>query len=249
MTTQHRAEREIAHGKLLAAGDTETLWGWGTPAGKLRARRRGTLIANGAALADHKHVLEIGCGTGLFTTMFAASGASIVAVDISPELIAKARDRDLPASQVRFLVQRFEDCDVEGPFDAVIGSSVLHHLVLDEALSHIYSLLKPGGWLSFAEPNLLNPQVLAMFRLRFLFPEISPDEDALIRWSFARQLADHGYTDITIHPFDWLHPSTPERYIPLVRQLGHWCECTPGLREFAGSLAIRARRPLEDAQK
>jgi len=119
-----RAEHEIKHGVWLAERDTETVWGWGTPAGKLRAKRRAELIIRGAGLSSGKRVLEIGCGTGLFTEMFAASGATIVAVDISEELLEKARLRGLPAHQVTFLAKRFEDCDVDGPFDAVIGSSV-----------------------------------------------------------------------------------------------------------------------------
>ena len=95
-----RADREIRHGEWLAAHDTETVWGWGTSAPRVRARRRADLIIAGAALSSGKRVLEIGCGTGMFTEMFAATGARIVAVDISPELLQKARARRLPASHV-----------------------------------------------------------------------------------------------------------------------------------------------------
>ena len=38
-----QAEHVIAHGKLLASVDTEFVWGWGTPAGKIRAKRRGEI--------------------------------------------------------------------------------------------------------------------------------------------------------------------------------------------------------------
>jgi len=85
-----RPEREIQHGRHLAELETETVWGWGTPAGQLRARRRADLIMQGAQLAPGQLVLEIGCGTGLFTEMFSASGARIVAVDISRDLLDKA---------------------------------------------------------------------------------------------------------------------------------------------------------------
>ena len=78
-----KAEREVAHGKWLAEQQTEKLWGWDTPAGRLRAERRAQLIMEGARLGPGKRALEIGCGTGLFTKMFAASGVTIVAVDIS----------------------------------------------------------------------------------------------------------------------------------------------------------------------
>ncbi len=88
-----QAQNEINHGILLSQGDTEAIWGWGTPAGRWRAWRRASLIARGAQLAPGKQVLEIGCGTGMFTEMFARSGASIVAVDISARLLGKAYAR------------------------------------------------------------------------------------------------------------------------------------------------------------
>lgn len=35
-----RAEHEIQHGEYLAGEDTELIWGWRTPAGRVRAKRR-----------------------------------------------------------------------------------------------------------------------------------------------------------------------------------------------------------------
>ncbi len=156
----NRAEHEISHGKKLTQTDPELIWGWGTPAGRLRAKRRAKLIAAGANLGSGVHALEIGCGTGLFTEMFVETGAQLTAVDISVDLLEKARARDLPAAQVQFLAKPFEACQIDGPFEAVIGSSVLHHLDIKPALNKIYQLLKPRGKLSFAEPNMLNPQIM-----------------------------------------------------------------------------------------
>jgi SAM-dependent methyltransferase len=242
-----RAEHEIEHGKTLLQGCPEDIWGWGSPAGKLRAQRRAKLIISGAILGPQKRVLEIGCGTGMFTELFAQTGASILAVDISPDLIYLAKQRGLPADQVEFLNMRFEDCNVDRSFDAVIGSSVLHHLEVDQALRKIYSLLKPGGCISFAEPNMLNPQIFMERKFRFLrrvFWYISPDESAFIRGRLFRDLAKIGFDSIHITPFDWLHPATPPALIPLIEKMGQTLEKIPGLREFAGSLSICCRRPL-----
>jgi SAM-dependent methyltransferase len=241
-----RWNNEITHGKLLASGDTEVIWGWGTPAGRLRAEQRAERIASGAELRSGARVLEIGCGTGLFTEMFARTGAQIVAVDISRDLLQKARARNLPPSQVQFLEKRFEDCDVDGPFDSVIGSSVLHHLDIHAALGNIFDLLKPGGRLCFGEPNMLNPQVFLERRLSFIRPlfwYVSPDETAFIRWSLASLLARVGFHNITIKPLDWLHPSVPPALIGMWHQVGSWFERIPVLKEFAGSLYIQATRP------
>ncbi len=238
-----RAANEIEHGDWLAQGDPELAWGWGTPAGQLRARRRAALIAEGGGLGPGVRALEIGCGTGLFSSLFAATGARLIAVDISAPLLERARARGIREDQVRFVVRRFEDCEIDGPFDAVVGSSILHHLDLKAALARIRDLLSPGGRMCFAEPNMLNPQVLAERTCRSWFPAVSPDETAFIRSRIAAEMASTGFTDVRTVPFDWLHPATPSAWIPTVMKVGGWLENVPGIREFAGSLLISARRP------
>ena len=245
-TPTERAAHEVEHGRFLAAHGAEEIWGWGTPAGQLRAARRGEFIAQGAGLRAGMKVLEVGCGTGLFTEMLARSGANIVAVDISPELLEQARTRGLDPAQVQFVAARFEDCDIYGPFDAVVGSSVLHHLEIEPSLRKIHALLKPGGAASFAEPNMLNPQIAVQKNVGFIKRRLgdSPDETAFVRWRLRRMLERIGFADIRITPFDWLHPSTPRPLIPTVRTIGRVLERLPLLREFAGSVHIRAVRPV-----
>jgi len=238
-----RVAREVAHGKHMAQRAPELLLGWGSPAGQERARRRARLILEGAGIDSTSRVLEVGCGSGLFTEAFAHSGAEIVAVDVSPDLLRFARGRGLPAERVRFLEARFEDCAVEGPFDAVIGSSVLHHLEVAESLARILQLLRPGGRMAFAEPNLLNPQVFLERRFRRFFSYVSADEVAFVKGKLRRELGAVGFTEVSVEPFDWLHPAVPRPLIPLVAGTGRFLERLPGVREFAGSLVLSAARP------
>ena len=241
-----RSEKEIKHSRLLSSKDIELVWGWGSPAGRLRARRRADLISGGAGLGPEKFVLEIGCGTGIFTEMFAGSGAKIIANDISPDLLKKAEKRNLPSDQIQFVEMRFEDLKMDSQFDAVIGSSVLHHLEVEAALSRIFSLLKPGGILSFAEPNMLNPQIFLERVFHFLpvFWYVSADETAFIRWKFSKLLMNVGFENIEITPFDWLHPFTPQHLIPAVDNFGRLLEKIPVIGEISGCLYIKCRRPL-----
>lgn len=238
-----RAEHEVSHGRWLAEQDTEKVWGWNTLAGQFRAQRRAQKIIDAARIQRTDHVLEIGCGTGLFTAMFAATGARIVAVDISPELLAKARLKNLPVEQVTFLEKRFEDCEVDGPFDAIIGSSILHHLDIDPSINRIKALLRRGGRIAFAEPNMLNPQVYLERRFQYLpmFSYTSPDETAFVRWKIAAKLRQSGFYNVLIEPFDWLHPATPQSLIGTVRSIGKLLETIPWAREFSGSLIISAQ--------
>jgi SAM-dependent methyltransferase len=246
-STDSRVANEIAHGRMLAAAESEATWGWSTPAGQLRARRRAGLIAAAARLQEGTTALELGCGTGMFTEMFAATGARIIAVDISPDLLKKALDRQLPADRVRFEERRAESLErgdtmlrswAPNGLDAVIGSSVLHHLDIQAALETCKKLLAPGGRIAFAEPNLLNPQVWMERNFRSLFPYVSEDESAIVRWTLRRQLERAGFSQIAITPFDWLHPSTPRPLIPLVSGAGRLAEQIPVMREFAGSVLI-----------
>jgi 2-polyprenyl-3-methyl-5-hydroxy-6-metoxy-1,4-benzoquinol methylase len=179
----------------------------------------------------------------MFTEVFARSGSEILAVDLSPDLLVIARQRCISNPRVRFLEERFENCSDYGPFDCVIGSSVLHHLDLEMALSSILKLLRPGGRMSFAEPNMLNPQVFMERKFRRFFPYISSDETAFVRSRLLRDMRAQGYEDIKIVPFDWLHPALPASLIPAVSRLGRFLERIWPIREFAGSLAIQAKRP------
>jgi 2-polyprenyl-3-methyl-5-hydroxy-6-metoxy-1,4-benzoquinol methylase len=250
MLTQ-RAQNEIAHGKKLLQMQAEITWGWGSPAGQVRARRRGDLIARAAGLGPGTRVLEVGCGTGVFTELFARTGAHVLAVDISPDLLEKAKERRLPPSQVRFLAQPFEECDAHGPFDAVVGSSVLHHIEVERSLRKIYDLLRPGGTMAFGEPNMLNPQVFVMKNVPFVKRLLgdSPDETAFVRWRLRSLLRAIGFMDVRITPVDWLHPATPRWLIGPVAVLGRVLEHLPLLREFSGSLLISARRPALGAAR
>jgi ubiquinone/menaquinone biosynthesis C-methylase UbiE len=243
----NRARREIVHGKILAEKKPEMVWGWESAAGKIRALRRAKLIIEKARLQRTTKALEIGCGTGIFTELFAETEAQLTAVDISPDLLSIASQKKFPYNNVSFINKRFEECKINGPFDAIIGSSILHHLEINSALPVIFKLLKPGGVMCFTEPNMLNPQVFLQKNISWLKKRLgdSPDETAFFRWPLQNILEKEGFEDILIKPFDWLHPATPPMMINSITKLGAVLEKIIGVREFAGSLLICSRRPLE----
>ena len=92
---------------------------------------------------------------------------------------------------------------------------------------------------------MLNPQIFAERKFRFLFPQVSPDETAFVRWRLEKLLLGIGFEKPEITPFDWLHPSTPPALIPVIRKLGAGLEGIPLLRQFSGSIYIRAVRPAK----
>jgi SAM-dependent methyltransferase len=238
---QERIVKEIEHGRFLAKHGAGDIWNWEGAAGRVRWARRVKM------LSDHLHlgmrVLELGCGTGYFTRELARSGADIVAVDVSPELLEIAR-ADC-CTNVCYEIQNA--CAMSYPdavFDSVVGSSVLHHLEPKEALREIYRVLKVGGTICFTEPNMLNPQIALQKNVSWIKRHLgdSPDETAFFRWPLRRSLEQAGFRDIQIHPFDFLHPKTPSPLVNGVNATGHFLERVPVVCEFAGSLHIRAAK-------
>jgi SAM-dependent methyltransferase len=240
-----RKTREIEHGRLLSQKKPEEIWGWESPAGRARAIRRAGKIISGANLSEGDLVLEIGCGVGNFTESFARTGCNLFAADISPDLITLAKKKLIPQKNVTIIQNSYEFCAVHGPYDAIIGSSILHHLDIDTALPVLFDMLKPNGFFCFAEPNLLNPQIFLQKKIPWIKKAMgdSPDETAFISFSLARKLARAGFTDIEVIPFDWLHPSTPEIFINTIASISKILERIPIIREFSGSLLIKCKRP------
>jgi ubiquinone/menaquinone biosynthesis C-methylase UbiE len=189
-------------------------------------------------------VLELGCGAGYFTRELARSGANIVAVDVSPELLAIAK-ADACTNNVRYEIQNAGALSYsDAVFDSVVGSSVLHHLEIKEALREIYRVLQPGGTIYFTEPNMLNPQIAIQKNVPWIKRKLgdSPDETAFFRWRLRRLLERAGFREVRVDPFDFLHPKTPEFLVQRLNEVGRWLERMPLISEFAGSLYIRATK-------
>jgi len=237
-----RIAREIQHGRFLAQHGAGEIWNWESPAGKLRWARRVKMLSG--HLRPGMSVLELGCGTGYFTRELARSGADVAAIDVSPELldIAKANHS---APNVRYEIQNaYELSYPDAVFDSVVGSSVLHHLEIEEAIHEIYRVLKSGGAIYFTEPNMLNPQIAIQKNVPWVKRKLgdSPDETAFFRWPLRRLLEQNGYHDVRIVPFDFLHPKTPVPLVDGLDSVGRFLESIPVVSEFAGSLYIRATK-------
>ncbi|HOZ81857.1 MAG TPA: methyltransferase domain-containing protein [Bacteroidia bacterium] len=239
-----RISNELEHGKKLLEGGAEAIWNWDSPAGKVRADRRADLIAKYSLADKSSTVLEIGCGTGLFSGKFyQRTGAKIIATDLSPELLNVAKEK-YPA--VEFVLADAMKLQFDAnTFDVVFGSSVLHHLEFERSLNEILRVLKPGGRMVFAEPNMINPQIFVQKNIPFIKKWLgdSPDETAINRWNFSKLLEQKGFNQINIFPYDFLHPVVPSFLISLVSGIGQVVEKIPIAKEIAGSVIIVAEKP------
>lgn len=91
------------------------------------------------------NILEVGCGSGQATEMFARTGAQILATDLSAELIALARKRLAAFPNVDFIVSAFETLKPSQTFDLLISAQAFHWIPSEIGLRKAAQLLKPGG--------------------------------------------------------------------------------------------------------
>jgi len=97
--------------------------------------------------------LEIGCGTGKNTQWLLEKAARITAVDLSEEMLAKAKEK-VPSDRVQFI-----QADITAPwtfrhdhYDLVSFSLVLEHIEnLDVIFGEIATALVPGGYVYVGE--------------------------------------------------------------------------------------------------
>jgi ubiquinone/menaquinone biosynthesis C-methylase UbiE len=107
-----------------------------------------TIAAVRARLKPSDAVYEFGCGTGTTALKLASAAARYVASDISPEMIAIAREKAQAegAGNVVFEVGEAGAGQADASFDAVCGFNILHLIDGREAvLKSVHRLLKPGG--------------------------------------------------------------------------------------------------------
>ena len=98
-------------------------------------------------LNPEDRVLEFACGTGIVTLQVAPHVAHVRAIDISDEMVARAKAKAGSISNVEITqTDLFDPCLEEGTFDAVMAFNVLCYVENpQQALARIRSLLKPGG--------------------------------------------------------------------------------------------------------
>jgi SAM-dependent methyltransferase len=94
-------------------------------------------------------ILDAGCGPGLVAAALLAAGMRVVGVDLSHEMIERARKRCGAAGErAAFHQVSVFDPSLEllGPFDGAISRFVLHHVLDPSAfVSRQVELLRPGG--------------------------------------------------------------------------------------------------------
>src|SRR5216684_3488456 len=144
----------------------KTGWASFTPLQAITTATAARLV-NPARIQRGQRVLDVGCGTGVVAVTAARLGAKVTGLDLTPELLAEAREN----SRVAMVDIDWHEGDVEhlpfepSTFDVVV--SQFGHMFApraDVAVSQMLRVLKPGGTIAFSTwpPELFVGRMFAL---------------------------------------------------------------------------------------
>ena len=111
-------------------------------------------------IKNPKKILDLGAGTGLMSAFFFETypEAEFTLVDLSEEMLNKAKDRFVNFSNFNYKVEDFSELNFEAEtFDLIISGLAIHHL--DDSLKKklfqkVEKFLKKDGWFINADQVL-----------------------------------------------------------------------------------------------
>jgi SAM-dependent methyltransferase len=131
------------------SGDLEAFWAGG------ESDLAAVLDAAGVQISPADTVVDVGCGAGRLSRAIAGRAGRVIGIDVSPEMLAKARELNADLEHVTWVSgdgTSLAGID-DGIADAVVSHVVFQHIPDPEiTLGYVRDMgrvLKPGGWAAF----------------------------------------------------------------------------------------------------
>jgi SAM-dependent methyltransferase len=171
------------------------------------------LLVKFAAVRAGQRVLDVGCGTGVAAITAARIGAQVSAIDLTPELLARARENaSIAEVQVDWREGDAEQLPYgDAAFDVVL--SQFGHMFAprpDVATREMLRVLKPGGTIAFATwpPTLCIGRTFTL--VASYMPPPPPGVSPPPQWgdpNIVRERLGESVTNITFHSERMLVPA------------------------------------------
>jgi SAM-dependent methyltransferase len=131
----------------------------------------------GVTLRPTDSLVEIGCGVGRLTRALAARAAEVTAVDVSSEMLARARELNPALENVRWVhgdgasLAPVATASADGCFSHVVFQHLPDPELTLGYVREMARVLRPGGWAVFGvstDPAVHRPRRRARWRLAAL---------------------------------------------------------------------------------
>ena len=126
-------------------------------------------LADAVSIGDTGRILDIGCGTGIYTDAFSVPvSRTVIGLDLSRQMLLRAREK-LPRKNTG--VVQGNTCSLPfraNTFDAALMVLMVHHIPDADrirAYSEVLSVLRPGGRLAVMTraPEHIRESLIALF--------------------------------------------------------------------------------------
>ena len=208
-----------------------------------------------SALDPHpgEEVLDIGCGSGIYTRVLVERGAKVTATEFTPATLAVAkRNVGELGDDVDFRLEDAQSLALpDGRFDKVLLTEVIEHVPQPErAIAEAARVLRPGGVLVVSTPSRFSPMNLAYDLKRRVrrygfnehLHEFTPS-------SFRRLVEDRLEVErlefanfVLPYPADELYLRIGSPALGLLERLERALSRLPVLRRLGWTMVVRARK-------
>jgi ubiquinone/menaquinone biosynthesis C-methylase UbiE len=202
-----------------------------------------------ADLPDQANVVDLGCGSGIFTSLFQQqSGAALCGLDISHGLTKLGRQL---YPQITFITGDVETLPfATSSLDGIILSGLIHHLPDPSKLANeVYRVLKPGRTFVGFDPNRRNP-FMYLYRDRsspfYSNKGVTANERPILAEKTARIFEQAGFT-VMSHYLSGLHyryvaSPTASAFLPVYNALDSILFALPFMRRHRAFVFTRGMK-------
>jgi dolichol-phosphate mannosyltransferase len=187
-------------------------------------------------------ILELGCGSGVFTRRlaFVSRGENPITAVTFAE--GTGRPAQLPMN-IEFLHgSSLSESLRDRHYDFVVAMDLLDRRNCTSLLQTVYRILKPGGQVVFYQSNPWNV-VLKVRQMLSNFRKRRDPRSLLSRTQLYELMSEVGFIRLFSVYNDFVYAPLTRQLIWLLRNLSIIFENMPGVQTLAGSILIHAQKP------
>ena len=180
-----------------------------------------------SALEPDAHLLEIGCGPGNATILFAQRGYHLLGIELGERLTQYARKRCQAFSNTKIVCSAFEDYEIQPrSFDMAFSADAFHWIPPEIGYSKLINSLKETGSIALFWHIALDPQTDWSKAVDEIFQRLAPQFDNpqrsdtfdwlenVIQGNFRQHC---GIDDVMVKSYPWSETVSADTFVKLLR--------------------------------
>ena len=186
------------------------------------------------------HILEVGCGPGNATVLFAQRGYKLLGIELGKKLAQFARQRCVSFPNTTIVQSAFEDYEIpHHNFDLAFSADAFHWIPPEISYPKLMNSLKETGSIALFWHIDTDPQTDWSKAIDELIQKIAPQFDNPLRSYSLEWLAgiikqnfhEHcGVEDVTVKSYDWSETIPTDTFIKRIRTYSSHLEMSEELR-------------------